>query len=289
MTARPAELRGAAEELGAAFPPLLAAADQLAATVLLGAHGRRRAGQGDDFWQYRPSQPGDPARLIDWRRSARSDQVQVREREWQLAQSVLLWIDPAASMGFQSKGQPTKAWRAQTLGLALALLMLRSGERVGLTGFDVPPRAGRSQALRLTEALVAASEEDFGAPEARGMRPHARAVFISDFLGDPAPVRAALEKAADRGVRGALLMVLDPQERAFPFRGRTLFESMGKAMRHETQEARSLRGAYLARLEDRIETLKAWARAASWQFDVHLTDVPPRAALTWLYHAVEAR
>ena len=38
-----------------------------------GAHGLRRPGPGEEFWQYRPAQPGEPARAIDWRRSARSD------------------------------------------------------------------------------------------------------------------------------------------------------------------------------------------------------------------------
>ena len=66
-------LRRNAEELAAPLPPLLAAAEHLAMTVLLGEHGRRRSGIGDEFWQYRPVRPGDEARMIDWRRSARSD------------------------------------------------------------------------------------------------------------------------------------------------------------------------------------------------------------------------
>ena len=69
----PLTLRADAETLAAPFPRLLAAAEQLASTVLLGDHGRRRAGTGDDFWQYRPAQVGDAARMIDWRRSAMAD------------------------------------------------------------------------------------------------------------------------------------------------------------------------------------------------------------------------
>jgi len=287
VNTEPLALRQAAEELGAEFPQLLAAAHQLAATVLLGDHGRRRSGQGDNFWQYRPAQPGDPVRLIDWRRSARADLEFVREREWQLAQSVLLWVDPAASMDFTSGDQPTKRDRARTVALALAVLMLRAGERVGLTGFELPPQGGRAQIERLAASLCETTPEDFGTPEARGMKPHARAVFVSDFLGDPEPVRAALEKAADRAVEGALLMVLDPQERAFPFRGRTLFQSMGATVAHETQEAAGLRDAYIARLETRIEELKSWARAANWQFHLHETDQSATSALLWLHAAME--
>lgn len=194
----PLALRASAEELAAPFPRLLAGAEQLAATVLLGDHGRRRAGTGDDFWQYRPVQQGDAARMIDWRRSAMADVEFVREREWQIAQSVILWVDHAASMDFASAGV-TKAERARLLALAISILLLRGGERVGLTGFTLPPRAGEHQIERLAAALSLPGEgPDFGEPEARGMLPHSRALFISDFMGDPKPVEDALKKAADR-------------------------------------------------------------------------------------------
>ncbi|MEM6477975.1 MAG: DUF58 domain-containing protein [Pseudomonadota bacterium] len=281
-------LRAQAEELAAPFPRLLAAAEHLAATVLLGDHGRRRAGSGDDFWQYRPAQPGDPARRIDWRRSAMADMEFVREREWQIAQSIILWVDNAASMSFASRGQEPKAARARLLALAISILLLRGGERVGLTGFTLPPRAGEHQIERLATALSLPDDgPDFGEPEARGMLPHSRALFISDFMGDPAPVEAALVKAAERGVGGALLMVLDPEEEAFPYDGRTIFESMGGGVLHETLKAGDLKARYLARLAERKDLLSGWARAAGWQFYVHHTDEPAQPALLWLYGAME--
>ena len=125
MTLSPA-LRAQAEALGQSLPPLLAAAEHLAATVTLGEHGRRRPGRGDDFWQYRPARPGDAVRLMDWRRSARSDQAFVQEREWQAAQSVVLWVDPAQSMDFAAGTRPPKSDRARLLALALAVLLLRA-------------------------------------------------------------------------------------------------------------------------------------------------------------------
>lgn len=281
-------LRSKAEELAAPFPRLLAAAEHLAATVLLGDHGRRSAGTGDDFWQYRPAQIGDPARAIDWRRSAMADVEFVREREWQTAQSVILWVDHAASMEFASAGLETKAARARLLSLAISILLLRGGERVGLTGFSLPPRAGEHQISRLASALSFKGDgPDFGEPEARGMLPHSRALFVSDFLGDPAPVEQALKKAADRGVGGALLMVLDPEEEAFPYDGRTVFESMGGGILHETLKAGDLKGRYLDRLAARKDLIRGWARAAGWQFHVHRTDEPAQPTLLWLYGAME--
>lgn len=282
------DLRARAEALGSTLPPLLAEAEMLAATVMLGEHGRRRAGLGDEFWQYRPAHAGDPARLIDWRRSARSDAHFVREREWQAAQSVTLWVDPSRSMEFAGrKGTPTKADRARLLALALAVLLLKGGERVGLAGLT-PPRAGRTQTLRLAARLAAAEPgADYGAPLTEGLVSHGRAVFLSDFLGDPAGVEAAMGRAADRGVKGALLMVLDPAEEEFPFDGRTIFESMGGSLAHETRQAGELRARYLARLAERKDRLAQLARAMGWHFTTHHTGSPAQTALLWLFRALQ--
>ncbi len=289
MTASPASLRGRAEAEAARFPPLLARAEQLAGSVLLGEHGRRRAGVGDDFWQYRPLQQGDPRRLIDWRRSARSDAQFVREREWQIAQSVMLWVDSAASMRFSSAPElPEKVDRACLIGLAAAVLLLRSGERVGMIGNALPPRRGEAQIMRLATILSSeGAAEEYGAPEARGMLPHSRALFISDFMGDMAPVRAALTKAADRGVRGVLLQVLDPVEEAFPYRGRAIFESVGGTLAHETLKASDLRDRYLERLAARKAELEHLCAATGWRFGCHHTSQSAQSALLWLYRAIE--
>ncbi|MCF6445450.1 DUF58 domain-containing protein [Nereida sp. MMG025] len=289
MSQPTAPLRLRAEVEAASLPPLLAAADHLAATVMMGIHGRRRAGVGDEFWQYRPERTGDELRMIDWRRSAKSMGGRfVREREWQNAQSVIMWIDSAASMRFSSGTYDSKSDRARLLGMALAVLLLRGGERVGLTAFDAPPRTGEAQVQRLAMLLSAEGDTaDYGEPEARGMIPQSRAVFVSDFMGDMAPVEAALTKAADRGVKGVLLQVLDPQEESFPFKGRTVFESVGGSLRHETLKANDLQARYLDRLAERKDLLRGMARASGWQFSTHHTGDAAQSALMWMYQAMQ--
>ena len=281
-------LRARAETLGQSLPPLLAAAEHLSATVILGEHGRRRAGMGDEFWQYRPAHAGDSARMIDWRRSARADAHFVREREWQAAQSVTLWVDTAQSMRFSGdRSRAPKADRARLLALALAILLLRSGERVGLSGDSLPPRPGRAQIDRLALALAGDGEADYGVPVALGMAANGRAVFFSDFLGDLDGVETAMAHAIDKGVRGALVQVLDPAEESFPFDGRTIFESMGGTLRHETLRARDLKTRYLARLGERKDRLATLGRASGWHVLTHHTGDPAQAALLWLYRALE--
>ena len=284
----PLTLRTGAEALAAPLPPLMAEAEHLAASVLLGDHGRRRAGLGDTFWQYRPAQPHDEARSIDWRRSGRADGAFVQDKEWQIAQSVSLWVDQSASMTFTSSTElPSKGHRARTLALASAILLIRGGERVGLPG--LPPRRGKAQLDRMSELLSEDEAGDYGAPQAQGMLAHSRALFISDFLGDITAIEAALTQAADNGVHGALLQVLDPQEEAFPFQGRTVFESMTGGLRHETLKARDLRDRYLDRLAERKDRLAGLARLTGWQFNSHHTGDSAAAALLWTFGALERR
>ena len=296
----PATLRARSEGAAGGLPGLLMSAERLAATILLGEHGRRRAGPGDAFWQYRPAQAGDPRRAIDWRQSARGDAHFVRETEWQAAQTLMLWVDDAASMSFaggaggRGGGRPSKLRRAQTLALALAVLAVRAGERAGLAALAEPPRGGRAQLVRIADALMEGGPDesgrpDYGAPRPRVMPPGARAVFLSDFLGPPEPATEALAAAADRGVQGVLVQILDPEEEAFPYDGRTVFESMSGAVRFETLKAGRLRDDYLERLAARRAALRDLCARTGWRYQLHHTDRSAESALLPLYAALERR
>ena len=119
--------RQGALDLAQRLPAIIVAAHQTAASVAHGVHGRRRAGVGESFWQFRPFVPGESAAAVDWRRSARDDRTYVREREWEVAQTVWLWVDRSPSMAFGSNlALQPKLDRALTLALAAAELVAKS-------------------------------------------------------------------------------------------------------------------------------------------------------------------
>ncbi len=279
-------LRAEADVLGQSLPTLLAEAERLSSALSLGEHGRKRAGQGADFWQYRPAMPGDSARNIDWRRSAKSDAPYIREREWQASQGVTFWVDSAKSMQFQSsKSKQSKTDRAFIVAYALAISLLKGGERVGIEG-QGRPRAGIAQMSMLALALADQRAAEFGAPSLHDAISHGRAVVISDFLGDLGPLQAALGAAADKGVRGVIMQILDPIEEDFPFDGRTIFQSVGGGIAFETQEAGDLRARYLQRLQDRKAELARMAQALGWHFTTHHTGSPALPLLLWAHQAL---
>lgn len=279
----PISLRAGAEDASAAIPDLLLAAERLAAAVDPGAHGLRRAGAGDEFWQYRPAMPGDPAAGIDWRRSARSDATFVRERERQAPQSAALWVAGGPGMAWTGDpARPQKRDRGRLIALALGLGLLRGGERVGVG--PSAAKAGRMQADTLARDLILAEASDLPGPGT--LRPHRRILLIGDFLGEIDGLQGFLQEAAGMGTSGALMQVLDPVEEAFPFSGAVRFAAPGASVRFQTRNAAGLRAAYLARLADRRAALARLADGAGWRFLTHDTGQPPAQALLALAEAL---
>ena len=175
------------------------------------------------------------------------------------------------------------------------MLLVKAGERVALMGTDAAqPRTGRAQLNRMALALGTEPSDgrerpDYGAPPADRLAHGARAVFFSDFLGDLEAMKPALAHAADQGVRGCFVQVLDETEETFPFDGRMIFQSDGRTAEFETQRARALREAYAERLAERRAKLVDYARHLGWRRYFHDTTAPPRKALLWLYMAVGER
>jgi len=275
----------AARALAAALPDLLVDAARVAATVASGWHGRRRAGSGETFWQYRPYAAGESAAAIDWRRSARDDDLYVREREWQAAHTVWLAPDLTASMDWRSPLAPvTKRDRALVLTLALADLLGRAGERIGVPGL-LAPRADRRTAERLAEALArAASRDALPAPGPIG-RP-SEVVAIGDFLDDPATVEARLVAIAADGARLHLLRIVDPAEAAPPWTGNVEYRDPETGERIEAPRAESLAAAWTRRWHDHGAALADMARRHGWTLLAHATDRAPTEALLALHVAL---
>lgn len=270
-------LEGNAHGLAESLPDLVAEAMRISLNVAHGIHGRRRAGPGETFWQFRQYQTNDAAALVDWRRSASSDHLFVREREWEAAHTIWLWSDMSPSMAFRSHLAPvTKRDRALVLVLAAAELLVRGGERVGLLGLT-RANASRRAARRLAEAIATnlsnpALAESLPPPER--LQRLSGVLLASDFL-DPLPeIEARLRVLAAADVFGHLIQVLDPAEETLPYDGRTEFTALEGDHRWVADRVESLRPAYLERLAAHRAGLAEIAHKLGWSLLSHRTDRP---------------
>jgi uncharacterized protein (DUF58 family) len=288
-----ARLRDRAEEAAAALPPLLVAAERVAATVAQGVHGRRRVGQGETFWQFRQYEPGDAASRIDWRESAKSERLYVRETEWEAAQSVWLWRDPSPSMAYSSAEYlagdwPTKRERAELLLVALASLLVRAGEHLAVLGSGNPPISGRLALSRVAALIAREAPDGAGLPEFEPLPRFGQLVLFGDFLDPLDAVNAAVGRFAAAGLKGHLLQIVDPAEEDLPFDGRVRFAGVEDRDEVVISRVEGVRGDYAERFRRHREGLAAITRAFGWGFGFHRTDRPPHLALLALYGALSA-
>ncbi|MSP29201.1 MAG: DUF58 domain-containing protein [Acetobacteraceae bacterium] len=268
----------------------MVAAERVAATVAEGVHGRRRVGLGDSFWQFRPFLPGDEARRIDWRKSAKSDRAFVRETEWEVAQTVFLWADASASMRWHSHAAAVeKRERAEILLLALALLLLRGGERVVLMRPGARALSGRVGLEQLAGELLEGDDEGVGLPPRVNLPRHARVVLFGDFLAPLTEIQSEIGRLASVPVSGHAVQILDPAEALLPYAGRVRFEGLEREAPLLIPRVDVLREAYAEKLAAQQDGLRAICGAAGFGFAVHRTDHVPEAALLALYAALATR
>ena len=276
---------GEARSVADALPDLLVEASHVASSIIAGWHGRRRAGPGESFWQFRPFNMGEPAKRIDWRRSARDDHLYVREREWEAAHTVWLWADLSPSMVFRSRlAGVAKRDRAIVLMLALADMLAETGERIGLPSLT-RAFSDRRAAERLADALTHLSKP-IAYPDTTAVQRFADVVLVSDFLDPIEEVAAWVARVASTGARGHLVQVLDPIEETFPFDGRVEFTDPEKGFRLTAGRAEKWREDYRNRLEAHRAEIRDIARRAGWTYVLHHTDRPASEPLLVLHSAL---
>jgi uncharacterized protein (DUF58 family) len=274
---------GEGQTLAAAMPRLILEARRVAATVIHGLHGRRRAGPGENFWQYRRFISGEPASRVDWRRSARDDHLYVRELEWEAAHTVWIWPDRSPSMIFASQlAHETKLYRALVLALALGEVLVEAGERVGIPG-QMRPTGSRNVVERMAQAILHDRSERGSLPPNFSPAPLAEIVLLSDLWSDIGEVRRTITQLSSSGARGHVVQIVDPAEETFPYWGRIEFVEPEGGGRITAGRAETWRGDYTARVARHRAEIRAETDRLGWSFAIHRTDRPASELLLALH------
>lgn len=265
-------------DLAARLPRLILEARRVSASVH-GIHGRRRAGPGETFWQYRPLVTGEAASRIDWRRSARDGHLFVREREWEASHAIWLWIDRSASMGFSSSlAQASKVDRALVAGFALAETLVEGGERVGHLGLTRALASRRIVEL-LAQAIVIDKKGDLDLPPDEPLPRLADAIIITDGLSPASSLAKRIATLASSGARGHILLIADPIEETFPFSGQAELFDLEDGLSLRVGDAGAWGDEYRQRLEAHRDAIKEACRRAGWTLTLHRTDRPASEAV----------
>ncbi len=276
---------GTSRKLAARLPRLILEARRVASTLVHGLHGRRRAGPGENFWQYRRFVSGEPANAVDWRRSARDNHLYVREREWEASHTIWLWADRSPSMDFTSHlAEWSKLDRALVVAFALADVLVEGGERVGIPEI-LRPTAHRNVIDKMAQAIVHDNGARLSLPPNFSPTPFSEVLLLSDFWSPIVEFHQIIARLAANGARGHIVQVVDPAEESFPYSGRIEFiesEGLGSVT---AGRAETWRGDYQQLLANHRAALRAECEQFGWTFTVHRTDRGP----TELLLAIHAR
>ncbi len=275
-----------AEKIVANMPSLLAKAIKVANTTNYGLHGRRRPGPGEDFWQFRRYESNDPASSIDWRRTAASQHTYIREHEWQIAQTVLVWKDNSKSMNFiSSLAKDSKKDRANILILALSFILLKGGETIGLIGNNIRQINNKSALEKMAETLLF-SDNNKAFPYKEPIKKNAHIIIFSDFLDPLNNIEKMVKNIAKDNSNGHLVQILDPAEKLLPFKGRIVFNNPENEFSTMIGKVESVRNIYKNRIKDHYEGLKNIASLNGWTLTQHVTDNSPESALISIYNGI---
>jgi uncharacterized protein (DUF58 family) len=217
-------------------------------TAQSGQYARKRKGDGQDFWQYRGLGDGESTAHVDWRKSARSDALLLREREQQSQQRSYLWCDMSPSMHYRgSRAARSKAQQAYLLGATLCHLAANAGDTLSLLSQGNAPRSDR--------AFLLAEDQRF---KSDSLREDDLLFVISDFIG--------FDFVQSLPPRLIALHVQDPDEIDFPFEGHVQFEGLEAEAPLLARSAASLRQEYLAaqaKLTQQIQSISKMMQSCS--------------------------
>ena len=278
------KLRNRAEGEISDLPALMIEAERAVRSVLHGEHAQRKSGAGEKFWQYREYAQGDPLQRIDWRQSAKTDRIYIRQKEHQTTQTAVLWCAKHAGMDFKSKGMAlSKIDSARIISMSLALLITNAGDQVGLLGRK---QFGRNEkTLELIGSMLCNSEKNTSAlpPSDQPLPRHASLIMAGDFLEPIDEIKAALKPLSGQCDSGVIVQVLDPAEMDLPYDGRMIFESPDKSNRSVVNHVGSIREAYQARINAHMAELESFAKQCGWHYVLHATHRPISETLSTIW------
>jgi uncharacterized protein (DUF58 family) len=251
-----------------------------------GLHRSPRKGFSVEFAEYRPYQPGDDLRYLDWKIAARADRWVVKQFEEETNLRATIVLDVSRSMAWSgSPSRLTKLAYAERLVAAISLLLLRQRDAVGLVRFDsqvrtaLPPRARSVQWRRIVAALddpgagQASRAADGLAQAARLVGRPGMVILITDLLMDVEDVERALRALRAGGHDVTVLHLMDPAERDLSLAGEAVFVDPESGLEVPAAVA-DVRDAYRTTVDAAIAEWRNTLARAGAVYELLTTDAP---------------
>ena len=267
-------MRFQAEKLASITPNLSIKANKLANTVWEGIHNRNKAGIGENFWQFKKYEYGDPIHLIDWKKSAKSENIFIQEQELSTIQNINIWRDTSNSMKYSSnKNIDTKINIADLITLTLSIILIKNGERVRLNSLNSMNFNGEEAIKIITNEIKSKIPNKFQSnPNIEEIKNGSTCIFISDFLYNTEITDQTIKNLSSRNIRGLLIHITDPAEKNFPYSGRINFNGLEGEDPYLIGNANAIKKDYIGAFNTHSKKIKKIAQSFRWNYFMHVTN-----------------
>lgn len=257
-----------ADQNASLYPHFLLKAKHLANSLILGFHGRKEIGIGENFWQFKPYVDGESPKKIDWRQTAKRETTFIQEKEWEAAQKILFVPDFTPSMDYRSlRRLDTKKERAILIITTLAYIFQKSGELFSVQGAPLKFLNSNEQIEKMAKVLI----DDKNGLKAPVKASRAIPIFIGDFFKPIDEVKKQILSFMNNNQDAFVVQVLDPAEVEFSFKGHVLLSDQDHN-KIEIQKAQNLREEYLKRFEAHQKQIKDLCINLNISYFMHRTD-----------------
>jgi uncharacterized protein (DUF58 family) len=257
---------------------------------MVGLHKSPYHGFSVEFSEHRQYLQGDNIKDIDWKVFGKTERYFIKQYEEETNLRSYILVDSSASMNYSSEGNVSKFEYASTLAAALAYLMIKQQDAVGLTLYsdkinkNYPPKASRAY---LTEMLRGLASETASSKTktaecldtiAEKIKRRGLVVIISDLFDDTSKVISALKHFRYQKNEVIVFQILDPVERSFSFGKDAIFHDL-ETDEEITTQPYQIQKAYREAFDEFINRIKSECLNSNIEYNLMDTSTPFDKAL----------
>lgn len=251
-------------------------AEKVAENIMSGEHVLGKSGEGDDFRQYSEFSPQEhePSK-IDWKKSAKSDRLFIREKEKKTEQSFCFWCAGGQSMNYKSSGDvATKFEDSFVIILAIAIMLAKQGERIKYAGNQMIEQRGMNALNEFIDHLSCSLKDNGALPDFDDfeIKQNAKVIMAGDFLMPAEEFEIAIGQIASHTENGTVIQVLDNAELTLPFNGRAVFTDISSSFKQNIENIAEVRKKYSERVNEHNSRIKEICNKNGFDYYLHDTS-----------------
>ena len=260
------------ERISNLLPSLLSHSSILLKNIYAGLHSTRFAGKGENFWQFKEYTLGESVVNIDWRKSASSKKILIKENEKELSKTIYLYFDRSLSMNYKSKGVLySKFFFSALFTLTLCKLFSNNKEKVFIFNSDNKPINCSANINNFDKSFLS-NKNKHSFPIINHFKDNSLCIFFSDFLFEIREFENLLIKFKKKGILGHIIQVLDPLELNLKLHSTALLNDLETNETLLFNKDKDIENQYNIKIKELEQSLRNIASNSNWKYYKYSTD-----------------